>query len=135
MATIQWDWDLHDIAALWARECIFEHDKCRNTGIIGLIKWKISELMQWFVQFSAKFPYSGQSIAIVYQGDKKFESDEHYAAAAVDAWFAEAADNGAKYGYMDIINKYVQTDPYVQNIVKWYLVSLVKSNQPLLSSF
>lgn len=34
MATIQWDWDMHDIAALTARSCIFEHDKCRNTGIM-----------------------------------------------------------------------------------------------------
>lgn len=46
----------------------------------------------------------------MYEGGD-FKSDEHYAAAAIDAWFAEAADNGARYGWMKIVKSFYPTDP------------------------
>lgn len=63
------------------------------------------------IQFSEKFQNSGQGLAIVYEDIPNYQSDEHYASAAIDSWFDEAAQNGEKYGWMKIINSFSQTDP------------------------
>lgn len=89
------------------------------------------------IQFSEKFQNSGQGLAIVYEDIPNYQSDEHYASAAIDSWFDEAAQNGEKYGWMKIINSFSQTDPWVSSVYfrKRYWDSLAKSQLKFYSIF
>lgn len=90
MATVRWHDGMADLAGLLVRTCRREHDQCRNTE---------------------EFLQSGQTVSIQYEDIKEnYQSDTHYAKAAVKLWFDEIK-NGGHYNWMDIIKKYKETDP------------------------
>ncbi|XP_065095031.1 antigen 5 like allergen Cul n 1-like [Ochlerotatus camptorhynchus] len=70
MATLQWDQELADIAAVNARSCVFGHDKCRNT---------------------ATMKYVGQNIAMSSYSGMSF-TDEQLITGFVNNWFKENKD-------------------------------------------
>lgn len=58
-----------------------------------------------------KFHQAGQTVSIQYEYIKdNYQSDTHYATAAVQLWFDENK-NGGHYKWMEIIKKFNETDP------------------------
>lgn len=58
-----------------------------------------------------KFHQAGQTVSIQYEYIKEnYQSDTHYATAAVQLWFDENK-NGEHYKWMEIIKKFNKTDP------------------------
>lgn len=59
----------------------------------------------------AKYKWSGQTISLQLVAiNKCYTSDEYYMKHAFATWFSEAAQNGARYGWMDAIDHYPKYD-------------------------
>lgn len=83
------------------------HLRCNTSIALGKQKLNID----WRIFSKARYKWSGQTISLqLVAMNKCYASDEYYIKHAFAAWFSEAEQNGARYGWMDAIDHYPKDD-------------------------